>query len=154
MRRKPDPEPDPSTLRRRALDLLARREHGRRELAQKLRGRGFDADQVDAVIGQLEAEGLLSEARYAESYVRSRVARGIGPVRLRGELAARGVAETEIEHALSSAAVDWRELADEVRAKRFGPARPADFKERARQARFLHQRGFSSEHVRRALDDD
>ena len=151
MRQKP--EPDPSTLRRRALDLLARREHGRRELAQKLRARGFDADPIDAVIGQLEAEGLLSEARYAESYVRSRVARGIGPVRLRGELAARGVEETDIDRALSSAAVDWCELAGEARSKRFGPAQPAGFKERARQARFLHQRGFASEHIRCALDD-
>lgn len=153
MRRKPDAEPDPSTLRRRALDLLARREHGRRELAQKLQARGFDADQVHLVIGELEAEGLVSEARYAESYVRSRVARGIGPVRLRGELAARGVEEAEIERALSSAAVDWHELAGEVRTKRFGPARPADFRERARQARFLHQRGFGSEHIRCALDE-
>jgi len=40
-----------------------------------------------------------------------------------------------------------------VRSKRFGDAMPEDFKERARQARFLQYRGFTSEQIREVLND-
>jgi regulatory protein len=42
-------------------------------------------------------------------------------------------------------------VAREARRKRFGSAGPADFRERARQGRFLQYRGFSSEQIRAAL---
>lgn len=153
MRRRPEAAPDPQTLRQRALDLLARREHGRAELQRKLAARGFDAADVNAVVETLEAEGWLSEARYAESYVRARAARGIGPVRLAAELSSRGVDETQIRAALDQADVDWEASARAARAKRFGPVVPADRKEYARQCRFLQRRGFSAEQIRDALAD-
>jgi regulatory protein len=53
-----------------------------------------------------------------------------------------------------AADLDWHELARAVRAKRFGAARPRDYKERARQARFLQYRGFDAAQIRSALEVD
>ena len=49
---------------------------------------------------------------------------------------------------------DWRALVTEVRNRKFGPEPPPDWPEKARQARFLQYRGFSSDHIRLALGAD
>jgi regulatory protein len=41
-----------------------------------------------------------------------------------------------------------------VRRKRFGDEPPQDYKERARQSRFLQYRGFTSDQIRQVLDGD
>lgn len=139
--------------RERAIALLARREHSRRELAAKLSRKGFAAETVEPCLDELAAEGLLSDARYAESYTRARAAKGYGPRRIAAELGERGVEAGLAEQALAEAETDWERLAAEVRRKRFGDRVPADFKERARQMRFLQYRGFSGEQIRRAVGD-
>jgi regulatory protein len=139
-------------VRRRAMDLLARREHARRELAAKLRSRGMPADMVESVLDDLGRENLLSDARFAESFIAARVGRGQGPVRIRMELEQKGVGSEAIAMALDNASPDWGELAAAARSKRFGRKPPRDFHERARQARFLQYRGFASDHISRALD--
>ncbi len=143
---------DPARLRRVAMDLLARREHTRTELAAKLTARGAEADALAPVLDALEDDGLLSESRFAEAFVRQRSGRGQGPVRIRHELGQRGVSEAAAEAALAAADADWDELATSVRHGRFGAEPPADLKERARQSRFLSYRGFTGDQVRRALD--
>jgi len=160
-RSKPKPEGERAAshpeIRRTALDLLARREHARRELDRKLVARGYDADAVAAVLDGLARDGLLSDARYVEEYVRSRVARGFGPQRIGAELRERGVAGAVIADALQVYAGQWRGQIAAVRSKRFGAGMPADFRERARQMRFLQQRGFGPELIRGVftdMDDD
>jgi regulatory protein len=86
--------------------------------------------------------------------VDARAARGEGPIKIRYALRERGVERTLIDEALSGGERDWLELVERARAKRFGAARPADFRERARQARFLERRGFAAEHIRRALGSE
>ena len=134
------------------MDLLARREHTRAELVRKLKQRGAVAELLDPALDELEADGLQCDQRYADAFVRSRVGRGQGPVRIRHELGQRGVATDLAETALAEADTDWDALAAEVRHGRFGAALPGDFRERARQARFLTYRGFSAEQVRHALE--
>lgn len=136
------------------MDLLARREHARQELAAKLRARSMPADLVESVLDDLARENLLSDARFAEAFVASRMGRGQGPVRIRMELAQKGIVSEAIEAALEKAAPDWAELAAAARRKRFGGKPPGDFRERARQARFLQYRGFATEHISRALGND
>jgi regulatory protein len=145
---------DEAACTRSALALLARREHSRRELTRKLARRGFPADVGEAVVAALESSGALAEARFTETFVRSRVAKGQGPQRIRSELAQRGVTEPDVEAALRDAHVDWLATARAARSKRFGPELPRDFRERARQARFLEYRGFEGEQVRAALGRD
>jgi len=139
--------------RRTAMDLLARREHARAELASKLAERGFEAALITTTLDALERDGLLSERRFLESFVAGRVRRGQGPVRIASELARRGIDAADARAALDALEVDWVALARETRERRFGAPPPADYREWARQARFLQYRGFSSEQVRNALGD-
>jgi regulatory protein len=156
-RSKPDDasgELDAEACARTALDLLARREHSRRELTRKLGARGYPDDMIASALDGLERSGALAEARFTESFVRARVAKGQGPARIRAELAQRGVADDNVEGALREAGVDWLATIRTVRRKRFGPELPRDFCERARQARFLEYRGFGSAEIRAALELD
>ena len=93
---------------------------------------------------------LLAEQRFADSFVRSRIARGQGPVRIRLELGQRGVESGDA--ALLAAECDWTDLARDVRSKRFGADLPASYADRARQARFLQYRGFTAEQIQDALE--
>lgn len=136
-----------------AVRLLARREHSRVELARKLRARGIPPELVDEVLAGLAARRLQSDERYAESLVNSRVSRGQGPVRIRRDLSQQGLPESEIDAALEAAGVDWYELARDTRRRRFGSEVPAEWKERARQARFLEYRGFTGDQIRAAIGD-
>ncbi len=140
--------------RERALALLARREHSRLELAAKLRRRGFAADQIGACLDALEAVQLLSDERFAEQYVRSRVEKGYGPLRIRRELRERGVAASLVERALAPYARRWPALAQRQYRRRFGSGQPADHREWARRARHLQGRGFAAEHLRALFDDE
>jgi len=152
--RKPDPEAgeaDERTVRTAALALLAGRDFGRQELAQRLLRRGYPAEMVEAVVDGLVAQRLLSESRFVEQFIRAHASRGHGPVRIRMDLRERGVADADIQDALDSAAEDWAAHARETRRKRFGVSPPGDYHERARQARFLQYRGFSAEQIRAAL---
>jgi regulatory protein len=135
-----------------ALDLLARREHSRQELKRKLRARDFPPDTIEATLAELTTSGALAEVRFTESFVRSRAARGKGPVRIRMELEERGIAADDSKPALTSEEQDWHALARAVRAKRFGATVPTDYKERARQARFLQYRGFDAAQIKSALE--
>lgn len=144
---------DDQAVRRTAMDLLARREHSLVELRKKLLARGFDASVVNRSLRKLEVDGLVSDARFAESFARSRVARGQGPVRIRLALRERGVAEDDIEDQLTACDADWKALARTVRRKRFGEA-PDDFRARLRQARFLQYRGFTSDQIDAALSEN
>lgn len=138
--------------RQRALDLLARREHSRRELESKLGARAFAPGTIATALDALEQSGALAADRYTESFVRTRVARGQGPARIRLELAARGIPESAARDALGAGERDWIAEARRVRAKRFGVAAPASRAEWARQARFLQYRGFTADQIKAALE--
>jgi len=137
---------------RRAVALLARREHSRRELERKLAVRGFGAGIVAETLDRLEQKGLLSSQRFISGFITSRAERGSGPAKIRAELAQRGIRPDEAAAAIAAADVDWTALARRVRMKRFGGPPPRDYAERVRQARFLHGRGFEPEHIDAALE--
>lgn len=138
-------------VRRAAMDLLARREHGRVELARKLRQRGAPQELIDAALDRLVEEGLLSESRYLESFIASRARAGYGPMRIREELVQRGLPRPAIEQSLSKAEIDWGEQLRELWQRKFAGQLPADLREKAKQARFLAYRGFSQEQIGRLL---
>ena len=145
---------DEPACTRTALELLARREHSRRELTRKLAARGFPDDIVSAALDELERTGALANARFTDSFVRSRIAKGQGPQRIRAELTQRGITDDEADGVLRAADVNWLETIRAVRAKRFGLELPRDYAERARQARFLQYRGFDAAQIRAALEFD
>ena len=96
----------------------------------------------------LAAEGLQSDLRFAEAFLRVRVDRGEGPARIRFGLVQRGVDESLINDCLASVSDDWVRIAERVWRRRFDGRCPGDLKERARQYRFLTQRGFSGEQIK------
>jgi regulatory protein len=136
-----------------ALGLLARREHSKRELIIKLRARGCPEKIITQVVDQLAAEGMQSNARFAESFVRSRVDRGRGPLRIRAEMMERGLEDEEIDEALLQHEDGWRDLALEVYNKRYSENMTAeDFEERAKRSAFMQRRGFTADQIRYALE--
>jgi len=138
---------DPKTQ---ALKLLVRREHSALELKRKLTARGIAPDEAAAAVEHAAAEGWQNDGRYAGMLVRTRVANGFGPVRIEAELEVAGVPAEQIRAALDDAAVDWRELAIAVHAKKFG-ALPRTSAERAKHYRYLQGRGFDSAQISSAL---
>ncbi|MGB5208962.1 MAG: regulatory protein RecX [Gammaproteobacteria bacterium] len=148
------PEVSRADIRRAAMNLLARREYARAELASRLSRRQLPADLVGEVLDDLVAENLLSDARFAESFVGARASRGKGPLRIRRELEERGVSGELIDIALEDSGVDWLDVAKAVRHKRFGAAIPVDFKDKARQMRFLQYRGFAPDQIQAATGGD
>lgn len=142
-----------SQCRNCAMRLLARREHSRLELQQKLSAKGFNAPELEGLLSQLEAESSLSDARFTEAYIRSRRQRGFGPLRIRLELQRRGVADETVATYLQANSADWVELARAQYKKRFGERRVPSYEERARRARFLLGRGFSKEVIFKVLDE-
>ena len=147
-------EAGPADIRGAATRWLARREYARVELERRLTRRGFPPELVDDVVSELQEENLLSDERFAESFVSAKAGRGQGPARIRRELRERGVDGALADAALAEADADWLALARAVRTKRFGAAFPRDFPERARQMRFLHYRGFTEAQIRAALGED
>lgn len=142
---------NPLAVRRAAMDLLARREHGRVELTRKLRKRGAPDELIEAALQRLAEEGLLSEARYLESFIAYRARSGYGPQRIREELGQRGLARSDIEQALRDSGIDWFEQLRETWQRKFAGQLPADVRERAQQGRFLTYRGYSLEMIGRLL---
>ncbi len=139
--------------RKKAMDFLARREYGQTELINKLANKGYVRQVAEQAILKLTDDGLQSDQRFAESFVRSRVSQGKGPVRIRLDLGQRGIEAAGIEQAIEVAGADWHELAREVRLKKFGHTKAADFREKAKQMRFLQYRGFEQDHIRAATGD-
>ncbi|AZL75218.1 recombination regulator RecX [Pseudomonas oryziphila] len=141
----------PVAVRRTAMDLLARREHGRVELTRKLRQRGATDELIEPALDRLAEEGLLSEARYLESFIRYRSSAGYGPARIREELGQRGLARSDIDQALRESEVDWAAQLQDVWQRKFAGLRPHDPRSRGQQTRFLAYRGFSMEMIGRLL---
>jgi regulatory protein len=137
----------PTGLMQYAVALLARREHSRAELARKLRRRAErhaaagPAADIEGVLDRLQAQGLLSDERFAAVLARGRALR-FGAARIRAEMRQHELADDLIEPALEKLRASEEQRALEVWRKRFGRA-PADAAERARQMRFLAQRGFA-----------
>jgi regulatory protein len=137
------------SLRARALSYLAAREHSRLEMARKLARHDDDGGAIDALLDQLESQGLLSTERFVASVLHRRAPR-LGTARLRQELRAKGVPDEAMRDSLQGLADSEEARARDVWQRRFGsPA--ADQREQARQGRFLMARGFSGEIVRRIL---
>jgi regulatory protein len=145
---------NPAAVRRAAMDLLARREHGRVELTRKLRQRGASAELIDAALERLAEEGLLSEARYLQAYIAQKGQAGYGPLRIREELGQRGLARADIEQALAASDIDWFAQLHQLWQRKFAGQYPGDARERARQGRFLAYRGYSMELIGRLLRGD
>ena len=99
------------------------------------------------MLDALESQGLLSEMRFTEQFVGSRLGVGHGPRRIREELRRRGIGQAAADEAVEQDTDFWVKQASRARTRRFGDAVPASYREWCRQARFLERRGFSPEQI-------
>lgn len=128
--------------------MLARREHSRVELCQKLQAKGFDKSAVDEVVTVLAHEGLQSDERFTESFIRQRLRDGYGPLRISHELHQCGINDADMDAAVAELAESWDELLLQVYAKKYSEGVHLTRAEWAKRVRFLQQRGFSYELIR------
>ena len=140
-----------ATLRERPFACLRCASISRSEVARKLAAHA-SKDEVETLLERLIELDLLSDARFAQAYVRNHASR-FGVKRLRHELARRGISEPLVDEALASeSGTDELERAQAIWQRKYGTA-PLDMKEWARQARFLQGRGFSTDVIRKLLKD-
>lgn len=142
------------TPAQRALGLLVRREHSRKELARKLTARGVEADEAASAVERLAGEGWQSDERFAEGLVRMRAGSGYGPLYIRAELATHGLGSEAISQAMGTFEGDWTEVAKDLVGRRFGGQGPVDLAQRRKAADLLARRGFPADSIRRATRFD
>jgi regulatory protein len=132
-----EPEPQRAEALAVATRALARREHSRRSLRERLLRARVSTEEADEVVEELLRLGLLDDGRFARERARVLAERGKGDAAIRFELEREGVDEAEIEAAL--AALDpERERAAQLVVRR--GATPAT-------ARLLASRGFDEDVV-------
>ena len=127
------------------LKMLMRREHSRLELSQKLQTKGFDVDVVNNSISKLVEQNYQSDDRFSEEFIQMRFNQGKGPVKIASELKMRGINTFDLS------VFDWFQLAKEIRQRKFGDLSSLDFKETAKQKRFLQSRGFTLDQINQAF---
>ncbi|GLQ94228.1 regulatory protein RecX [Dyella acidisoli] len=148
MRKRNDSNTNKPSAYNKALGLLARREHSRKELRQKLDRNGYARDEAGDALDRLGEQHYQDDERFAEALIRNRSAQGYGPMRLRAELKSHGLSDARIRGLLDAAEIDWAESAAAQLRRRYGAQGTTDPAERARRAQFLLRRGFPAATVR------
>lgn len=137
-----------------AIALLTRREHGALELTKKLSQKGHTAAAIQEALEKCQQHGLQQDGRFAEQKMRTRVAQGYGPERIRMELQHLGLARELIENTLAEADYDWVVEAQAVLYKKYGNTLSQSISMRQKQKQFLHYRGFSMHTIIHVLRHD
>jgi regulatory protein len=140
------------SLRARALQFLARRDHSRAELASRLRQHTDDAQELSTLLDDLERRGWLSEEHFVEQTIH-RLAPKFGARRIAHTLREKGVSEESISAALPSLKDNELVAARKALRRKF-PSFPTSKEEKARQMRFLQGRGFDYDVIRRVLEPE
>jgi len=125
--------------------MLMRREHSKLELRQKLNLKDFDDADINDSISLLVEQKYQSDERFSEAFILMRFNQGKGPIKISMELKSRGITEFDLT------LFNWFELAKDVKSKKFGDSKFLDFKEKARQKRFLQSRGFGFDEINQAF---
>ena len=128
-----------------ALKMLMRREHSKLELRQKLNLKEFDDAVIIDSISLLAEQKYQSDERFSEAFILMRFNQGKGPVKISMELKSRGIMKFDLT------LFNWFELAKDVKCKKFGDSNFLDYKEKAKQKRFLQSRGFGFDEINEAF---
>ena len=144
------------TLRRAALDYLARREYSFFELKQKLQMKFpiFEGNAIHDVVCALRTENLQSDERFVESYSRSRKCRGFGYKHIQHSLCRKKIKQCEIDKQLAPDDPEWIEIAVNVIGKKRSGCESdhIDMFERSKITRFMEGRGFMPYQIKKAID--
>lgn len=131
-----------------AMRMLVRREHSVFELTQKLTTKEFDSTDIEQAIDSLIEQNYQSDERFATEFIQMRFNQGKGPVKIAIDLKQRGISHFDLSM------YDFYTLAQQIRVKKFGKKIPSDYKEQAKQKRFLQSRGFDFEQTNQAFSHE
>ena len=140
---------------RQSFTYLARRVHTQKELAQKLRKKGYSKEIIDPVLEELLSRGFIDEENFAELFIHSRKRKLVGKKRLNYELAQRGLAAETIENALDEAGLDDAAICLQAAEKKYKLLKNTPDKQKLRQklSQHLARKGFSWEHISNAFNE-
>jgi regulatory protein len=130
------------TAYQQALGLLVRREHSRRELKQKLKFRGKEAEEIDLALESLSRQDFQNDERFAFALARSRQSAGYGPQRIRAEMQQHSLNSELIDQAVSALECDWLEMAHGLVERRYLRKIQQDPNQVRKAVDFLLRRGF------------
>lgn len=138
-----------------AIFMLSRRDYSTSELQRRIERRIRETEKdsptapecLPQVIERLLESQFLDDSRTIYSFFRSYLNKSYGPLRIRQELRLKGFPSEIIERVLEETDTDWYALCQDLKEKKFGTAKPKDFKERAKQIRYLQYRGFTSDYI-------
>ncbi len=146
---------DVPVLRRAAMDYLARREHSLYELTQKLCKKFPEVDKnlLQKVLETLRSEGLQSDDRFTEFYVRYRKLKGFAYQHIKADLSSRRIKSSLIAQHLFIDDEAWQAIAEYLVEKKLRTQKPLEHgsKQHIRLSRFLKSRGFGETEIRRTL---
>lgn len=129
--------------RAKAMDLLARREYGFKELCERLT-RHYELEDITPVVAELADEGLQSDERYVEGFVRYKAKQGYGPHYIAHRLQQTIMHEALIDQALAS--YDWVDCAKDVVLKKSSRTSQQLY-------RYMQAKGFPFAVIKQAIDD-
>jgi regulatory protein len=130
------------TIKQHALNYLARRDHSRQELLQKLLRKHFQQPEIEMILDNLETVDLLNDRRFSDHYIQYRASAGFGPVKIEFELKQKGVSRGIIEQALEHCHIDWLANLSQLNYKKYRHLENMDPYQRQKRARFFLGRGF------------
>ena len=136
-----DEEPSELEIRIFATRLLGVREYAVRELIARICKKWPKALEAEKVVGEMVSENLVSDERYAESFVRSRRKKFQGPIKIRAAMGSKGVGDAIIASALSDTDESWIDLAAQWLGRSGYVS--SSIQQRAKFYRRLINRGFS-----------
>jgi len=134
-----------------AQRFLARREHSRKELLQKLQAKEFPNNEIETVLYELAARGWQDDRKFCEAFIRFRVMKGQGPQKIIHELKTKAVDAAIIAEEMQMYDAQWLQLCENVARKKYGSEKVNSIEDRAKRYRFLSTRGFPSEIVKQVL---
>ncbi|MGN0917610.1 MAG: recombination regulator RecX [Oxalobacter sp.] len=137
------------SLKARALRFLASREHSARELAAKLLPYVEEGDDIEFLIQWLQEKGFLSEKRFAEAYARRKAPR-YGSRKILYELQNHHLPDPVVQEVTETLEETELQRAFALWERKFGKP-PETLPEKARQIRFLQQRGFPGNIIRQII---
>lgn len=134
-----------------AIDYLSRREHSRLELVTKLSNKGYSEEDIELALERIDKHDLQSDERFAEQFVRARVLKHSGPMRIKHELKQRGIDEDLITLCLDQQQIDWLQEAQALYSKKYGMKEAKDYQEKARRMRFFQSKGFPGDIIQQLM---
>ncbi len=133
-----------------AIDLISRREHSRKEIITKLSQRGY-GEVADEVADRLEEKGYLDDERFANMYAQElKSRRSFGKRRISQELYMKGIDRDIIYDVLENLEESPQEEIIDILSRKY-PHCLEDEKNKARAVNGLIRLGYSSYDIRSAI---